>query len=120
PEITSHHVTALCRLDLRHETRERITSRSSQPYAAWTYGTPRLPTLIQGVLTSPVSGTVSSELFVTHHANLLSASSVRERLFQVLIRHLPSPNRSSRMVGARPAQRAWTGRLGLASRPRSA
>src|SRR5262249_21998138 len=26
PEITSHHVTALCRLDLRHETRARITS----------------------------------------------------------------------------------------------
>jgi hypothetical protein len=34
PEITSRHVTALCRLDLWHETREMITSRSSRPYAA--------------------------------------------------------------------------------------
>src|SRR5262245_37692343 len=40
PEITSHHVTALCPLDLRHETREKNTSRSSRPYGAWTYVTP--------------------------------------------------------------------------------
>ena len=43
PEIASRHVTALCRLDLRHGTPAGIASHASQPYAARTYGTPRRP-----------------------------------------------------------------------------